>query len=146
MTYPSYPPNPPVSGQPPYPPAVVSGPPGPGYPPQSPAPGYGPPSYPAPTPMRFVAARPTSGLAVASMVLGIVGVLGGWCLLGVPCVLAVILGHFALPATRGGEVGGRGMAVAGLVLGYVVVIPSILVFFMIFGTALLGAAGSTTTP
>jgi hypothetical protein len=27
---------------------------------------------------------PTSGAAVASLVLGIVGVLGGWCMLGLP--------------------------------------------------------------
>jgi Domain of unknown function (DUF4190) len=52
------------------------------------------------------------------MITGIVGVLGGWCVFGLPCFLAVLLGHFALRETASGARGGHGMAVTALVLGY----------------------------
>ena len=57
----------------------------------------------------------TSGLAVASMVLGIL-----W-LWWIGSVLAVIFGHVALGqiSHSNGRLGGRGMAIAGLVLGYI---------------------------
>lgn len=51
----------------------------------------------------------TSGMATASLVLGILGVLSGWCLFGLPCVLAVILGHLALGETRDGKRSGHGI-------------------------------------
>jgi hypothetical protein len=56
----------------------------------------------------------TSGLAVASLVLGIVWIL--W----IGSVLAVIFGHVALSQIKRsyGALTGRGMAIAGLVLGY----------------------------
>jgi hypothetical protein len=62
------------------------------------------------------AARPREGKGVASLVLGIIGVV-----MPVTAAPAVGLGLFALDDTRasGGRVGGRGMAVAGLVLGIV---------------------------
>ena len=50
----------------------------------------------------------TNGLAIASMVLGILGV----------SLLAVIFGHIASSQIRTSGQQGRGMAVAGLVLGY----------------------------
>jgi hypothetical protein len=52
------------------------------------------------------------------MIMGIIGALGGWCMFGIPCFIAVFLGHAALPETKTGERGGHGMAIAGLVLGY----------------------------
>lgn len=64
--------------------------------------------------------QPTSGMAVASMVLGIVGVTVGWFLLGIPAFLAIIFGHIALTEIKKGAKSGKGMAVAGLVLGYIV--------------------------
>ncbi|MGN9778049.1 DUF4190 domain-containing protein [Micromonospora sp. H33] len=116
----------------PYPP--VSGPPG-AYPPLPAGPGQ----YPPATPQQV---RPplTSGLATASLVLGIFGALGGWCLFGLPCVLAVILGHLALRETRDGTRSGHGMAVAGLVLGYVFVGPMIAFTVMAFFGSVIGAA------
>jgi hypothetical protein len=63
---------------------------------------------------------------VASLTLGLFGVLGGWCLCGIPCALAVVLGHMAARQTRSGARGGHGMAVTGLILGYVFVIPMII--------------------
>ncbi|MFG3711941.1 DUF4190 domain-containing protein [Micromonospora sp. NPDC047730] len=110
-------------------------------PPPSPRPPYG---YPATHVV--VQVPPTSGVAVASMVLGILGVLGGWCLFGLPCLLAVILGHVGLNETRNNAKSGRGMAVAGLVLGYVFVAPMVLLTVMVFFGGLIGAATPSTTP
>jgi hypothetical protein len=58
----------------------------------------------------------TSGLAVASLVTG----LFFWCFL-VPGIVAIVLGHVALDQIdrSGGTVTGRGMAVAGIVLGWI---------------------------
>lgn len=59
-------------------------------------------------------ARSTNGLAIASMVLGILWIY--W--LG--SILAVIFGHVALSQIRQNpHQGGRGMAIAGVVLGWV---------------------------
>lgn len=56
----------------------------------------------------------TNGLAIASLVLGIL-----W-LYWIGSILAVIFGHVALRQVRRDPYqGGRGMAIAGLVLGYV---------------------------
>ena len=68
------------------------------------------PAYPATT------ARPgTSGLAIASLVTGIVV-----CFVFTP-IIAVILGYLALEqiADSGGTTRGRGMALAGITLGWV---------------------------
>ena len=69
--------------------------------------------------------KPTSGLAIASMVLGIISLLCsclGWA--GIICAaLAVIMGIFALA----GHKAGKGMAIAGLVCGIIALIPSIIV-------------------
>ncbi|MFI5938102.1 DUF4190 domain-containing protein [Actinoplanes sp. NPDC051494] len=78
------------------------------------------------------------------MVMGIVGLLAGWCLLGLPCIAAVILGHIETAATANGARSGRGMAVAGLVMGYIGVLPAVIVFFwLVFGA---GAAVVSPTP
>lgn len=82
-------------------------------------------------------APPTSGWAIASLVTGILGVLGGFCLLGIPCIIAVICGHAGLIEARNGK-GGRGLAIAGLVMGYLFVGPAIAVFVM-GGIGSLGA-------
>jgi len=70
-------------------------------------------------------APPTSGLAIASMVCGILGLLFcpcGGIILGIP---SVICGHMAMKQTASATLGtpprmsGRGMAIAGLVMGYI---------------------------
>lgn len=67
----------------------------------------------------FPQVAPTSGLAIASMICGIIGYFT--ChfvgILGIP---AVICGHLALSQIKACPVpmGGRGMAITGLVLGY----------------------------
>jgi hypothetical protein len=89
---------------------------------------------------------PTSGAAVASLVLGIVGVLGGWCMLGLPCLIAVVLGHVAMSETKPGSKSGRGMAVAGLVLGYLFLAPMVIFTIMLFAGGVLSAVTSNPSP
>ena len=88
---------------------------------------------------------PSSGAATASLIFGIVGIVGGWCLLGLPCLLAVIFGHIGLAATRDNRMQGRGLAVAGLVLGYICVIPAILLTVWILGAVVFASQSATTT-
>jgi hypothetical protein len=78
-----------------------------------PAPGLTPP-MPAPAQVAS-SQQQTSGLAMASLVTGIVSTLT----CGALFLPAIILGHMGLSATKKPEVQGRGLAVAGLVLGYV---------------------------
>lgn len=67
----------------------------------------------------------TSGLAVASMVLGICGVVFSWFTFGVPSLLAVIFGGVAFKQTGPGGRNGRGMAITGLVLGVIMLVLGI---------------------
>lgn len=72
------------------------------------------PSQPPPIYYNYAPVSRTSGLAIASMVLGILWVY--W----IGSILALIFGHVALSQTSRDEtLRGRGMAIAGLVLGYV---------------------------
>ncbi|AER56915.1 hypothetical protein DSC_11355 [Pseudoxanthomonas spadix BD-a59] len=80
-------------------------------------------------------ARPTSSLAVVSLVFGILG----WTLLpAVGAVVAVITGHMARAEIRrsAGQLEGDGMAVAGLVLGWLAIglaVAAVLAFILFFG-------------
>jgi len=58
--------------------------------------------------------KPTSGLAITALVCGLLQFL----CCGLGSLLAVIFGHVALGQTRRGERTGGGLAIAGLVLGY----------------------------
>jgi Domain of unknown function (DUF4190) len=86
-------------------------------------------------------------LAVWALVTGLVGFFAGWCMLGIPCLAAVILGHAALSDTKNNAKSGRGMAAAGLALGYVALAPAIILFFwLILGSGLAAVAPATTPP
>ncbi|MGH9477138.1 MAG: DUF4190 domain-containing protein [Terriglobales bacterium] len=83
---------------------------------------------PAAAPQLPLRVPQVNGFAIASLVLGIV-----W-LDGVGSVLAIIFGHIALKQIQrsGGYSTGRGMAIAGLVLGYIGIAGLILVIlFMV---------------
>jgi type IV pilus assembly protein PilA len=84
---------------------------------QAGAPGWGPP-VPSPD-------AKTSGLAVASLILGILF------LIFPAAILAIILGHISRSQIRGsaGRIKGAGLALAGLILGYagVAVIPILII-------------------
>jgi hypothetical protein len=86
-----------------------------------------PPTIPPPPPYypqqyRYAPAPVTNGLAVASLVFGIL-----W-IFGLGSLLAVILGHSAKVQIRksNGAEGGSGLATAGLVLGWVGVVSLVL--------------------
>lgn len=76
-----------------------------------PPPAYGQPPYPYPYP--YPPARSTNGMAIASMVLGIVWVY--W----IGSILALIFGYLALSEIRKSKQAGEGMAIAGIVLGWI---------------------------
>lgn len=92
----------------------------PGYgAPQSYDKGYaaGPYSYPAAPP-----ARPTEGLAIASLVVSCAAV-PGLCGYGLGAVLGIVgavLGHVARRRIRASGAGGAGMALAGVIVGWAV--------------------------
>lgn len=90
------------------------------------------PSQPGEMPLPLMMPPATSGLAVASLVLGILGVVSCFLLFGIP---AVICGHMALSRIRVSPVAvsGRGMAITGLVCGYISLLIGIVPLIMIFG-------------
>lgn len=81
-------------------------------------------SQPLSTPGAPVGEAKTSGMAIASLVCGIVNVFP-------VSVVAIVLGHISLSQIRksAGRLKGQGLAIAGLVLGYlgIVAIPFILI-------------------
>ncbi len=92
----------------------------PGYsPPGHPGP-YGYPGYPG-----YPVQRPINGFAIASLVLGIV-----W-LWWIGSILALIFGYTARKQIRERGQSGDGLAIAGIVLGWVGV--GFLALFLIFG-------------
>jgi hypothetical protein len=104
---------------PPPPPAPVA-PPAPVYQPYG---GYPPPMHYQPP------APPTNGLAIASLVAGILWL--SW----VGSAAAVVFGHVALKQIKesSGRQGGYGLAVAGLVLGYMGMASLVLFLLAIAG-------------
>lgn len=78
------------------------------YPPQQ----Y-PPQQPYPYPYPYPPARQTNGMAIAAMVLGILWVY--W----VGSILALVFGYLARAEIKRTGQGGDGMAIAGIVLGWV---------------------------
>lgn len=132
---PAYPPAP-QSAYPPAPGAPAYPPPPPGAYPPAPQAGYPQPAYPpgayAQQPY-YPASKPNSGLAIASLVCGGVGLF----MIGIPSLVGVVLGVIALRETGpSGPKSGRGLAIAGTITSACVV----LLFAAIFGFAILGAS------
>lgn len=84
-----------------------------------------PPTYPHP--IYGLPQPPKSGLATASLVCGVIGLVTFICSLGVPSLAAIILGTAALADTKRGAKSGHSTAKAGMVLGYVGVVPPLVV-------------------
>jgi hypothetical protein len=103
----------PASGQP----VGMDGYPSPAYPPPAyPSPAYQPYGYPV-----MAVTQPTNGLAVASMVVSIVAVIGlcGYGLGGYLGIVGAILGHVSRRQIRERGEAGDGMAVAGIISGWI---------------------------
>ena len=81
-----------------------------------------PPPFPNPDIDQSVCINPKTGLAIASLVCGIVG-----SIFSITSIPAVICGHVALVQIKNNPVnyGGKGMAIAGLVLGYIAIVLGI---------------------
>ena len=97
-------------------------------------------------PSVFVQAAPTNGLAVASLVFGILS----WVLCPLAGgVIAVACGHLAKSQIKSSGESGGGMATAGMILGYVhLAFWAIGILFWIFvlgGLAALGAFGAANS-
>ena len=101
-----------------------------------------PPPPPAPqAPVRPAPSLPTSGLAVASLVLGI----GGLTILPLlGSILAIIFGYMARKdiRSRPGELSGDGLALAGIVMGWIAVGLSVLGLLFVGSLGLCGICGS----
>jgi hypothetical protein len=78
---------------------------------------------------RPTAARGTNGLAVASMVLGIIGIFIQ--LFGILPILAIVFGIMGLRRSDAAAGRGRGMAIAGIVLGAVGLVILIVVLIWV---------------
>jgi uncharacterized protein DUF4190 len=89
--------------------------------------GYAPPGYPVYLP------RPTNGMAIASLVLGIL-----W-LYWVGSIMALVFGYVAQQQIRQRGESGGGIAIAGIVLGWIGV--ATLAFLLLFLSIAAGAPG-----
>jgi len=135
--------QPPPFGLPPGygPPPPYGQPPGHGHPGGYAPPGYQPPGYPPvpmgqppyPYPYPYQQTIGTNGLAIASMVLGILWIY--W----IGSVLALVFGYVARNQIRERNQGGDGMAIAGIVLGWIGIGTLILV-------VILAVSGATFFP
>jgi hypothetical protein len=118
-----------VTDQPPsYPPPPPPPPPGGyGYPPQQPG-GYG---YPPPGSGYPQQSSGTNGMAIASLVCSLLGWL---CVIGP--ILGLVFGFIALNQIKQTGQGGRGMALAGIIIGVLVIVAGIILVFLgaIFGS------------
>jgi hypothetical protein len=121
----------------------------PGYP-GGPAPSYQT-GYPQPYGYPGQPAAPTSGVAIASLVVSCAGVLGlcAYGLGGYLGVVGAILGHVARRQIRERGEGGDGLALAGVIIGWlttaIAVIATVaIVFFVVW--AARQESGSAPTP
>lgn len=88
-----------------------------------------PPQAPTAPPVNYqpVAAARTSGMAIASLILGIVGF----------SLFAIIFGIIALSQIKksNGLVTGKGMAIAGIILGIIAIIVTIIIIIAVIVAA-----------
>lgn len=98
-----------------------------------------PPPEPAMEPPPPAAPEGTNGLAIASLICGIVGCIPG---LG---IAAVVTGHMALGRIKISGQGGRGMAIAGLILGYLSIVGWIIAI-LTGGLAIFGVVSEMPQP
>ena len=79
--------------------------------------------------------KETSTAAIISLVFGIIGITATWWLFAIPSIIAIIAGHIAKSNINdsNNNLAGRGLATAGLVLGYIV-----LLIYLSLATAFVG--------
>ncbi|HTR93321.1 MAG TPA: DUF4190 domain-containing protein [Trebonia sp.] len=103
------------------------------YPPQPDMQGY----------YQYQVQRPTNGLAVAALVCGIAQFA-----VGVTFIPAIICGHMARRQIRLTGEGGDGMALAGLILGYIggVLLIGAVLLFLLLAAVVVSTGHSTAVP
>ena len=92
-----------------------------------PAPAYGAPTYGAPTYGASTAAK-TNVLAIVSLVSSLVGFFTG-----IGFLVGVVCGHISLSQIKKTGEQGRGMALAGLIIGYIGIALSVILTIVFFG-------------
>lgn len=105
-------------------------------PPQPPTDAYGRP-YGYPYPYGYAAPRPTNALAIVALVLALMGIsIGG-----------VVAGHISISQIKRTAEQGRGMALAGLIIGYVGCAFWVLgvIFAIVFPLIMWATIGATTS-
>lgn len=108
-------------------------------PPPSQPPGAG---YPAPPPMPYAGqapppVAPRNGLGIAALVLAIIGLLFCWSIFGgvILGIIAVIVGFVARGRVKRGEADNGGIAMAGIVLGFLSIVAGLVfvaIYFLVF--------------
>lgn len=94
---------------------------------------------PEPYDVNITVTAPTSGTATASLVLAFFSLFGGAFLLAIPPVIGIFLGMSAMKHTRHGYRGGHGLAVAGVMLNVLSLVP-VLVFAALVFTGTIGGS------
>lgn len=75
--------------------------------------------------------KPGSALAIASLILGIIGLLTGWLIFGGALgLVGVILGIVALVKVKNGTASGKGMAIGGIVTGALGMIGAVVMLIL----------------
>jgi len=97
---------------------------------------------PIPEPPPPAAPAGSSGLAIASLICGIVSMVCLGVLVGIP---AVIMGHMAIGRIKLSGQGGRGMALAGLIMGYISIVLTI-IFLLMGGLAIIFGGSDLIEP
>ncbi len=111
------------------------------YPPQQPY----QPQGPAPQPYAAQPFAKADGMAVTSLVLGLIGIVFTWLFFLVfpliCAILAVIFGHVSISkiGKSGGRLTGKGMAIGGLVCGYLEIAIWLFWTFVIAGASANGS-------
>lgn len=93
--------------------------------PQYQTPAYQQPAYQQPQYQQPMQSQKTNGFAIASFV----------CSLLCISLLGIIFGHVGLSQINRNREGGRGLAVAGLILGYIGLVVTIAVYVLVFAAA-----------
>ena len=110
------------------------------------SPGY--PAYSYGTPAVVVPAQPTNGMAIASLVCSLAGIFT----CGITAIIGAILGHVARKQIRERGEGGDGLALAGIISGWIIFalyalgIAAYVVFAIILVSAVATSPGFDPTP
>lgn len=94
-------------------------------PPQYQAPAYQQPAYQQPQYQQSMQSQKTNGFAIASLI----------CSLLCISLLGIIFGHVGMSQINRNREGGRGLAVAGLILGYIGLVATIAIYALVFAAA-----------